>query len=150
MADQDPLEAVAFWAEFGRAGIDQTERYVPAPTHRLTPIRRPAEAAWAVKVDHDGVERLLRGYPPREMEDKWIVASDGPDENGSFTVHFHRSWTGLEIARMEMATIPTGARVTRLVWETDPEVIKDASAEGAKRMVATVARWVLGYGRADR
>jgi len=36
------------------------------------------------------------------MEDKWFIYADGPDVSGSATINFHRSWTGLKVAEVDI------------------------------------------------
>ena len=115
------------------------------------------------------LERLLLGFSPREMEDKWVVYAEGPDWDerdgeGRVIVKFHRSWTGSLIAEMEVRVrrgekgrerwrgkggkggkgMMGEARVTRIAWEESEDVVRNQREEDAKKTLREVCRWVLG------
>lgn len=73
-------------------------------------MKNPATASWNVNISHSDVEKLLRGFKPTAMEDRWMCRADAPDARGDFVVHFHRSWTGDEVLRMN---------VVLAVWDGD-------------------------------
>jgi hypothetical protein len=50
-------------------------------------------------------ERLQQGLLPAQMEDKWFVYYDEP------FLHWHRSWTGKPVYRVEFAFDGSAARV---------------------------------------
>jgi hypothetical protein len=78
------------------------------------------------------------------MEDKWFICSEGPAEDRGLKVYFYRSWTGHQIATLEVEVQGEGVRVRGLVWEGSERVVGEQDAEGAKEMVRGVCRWVLG------
>ena len=143
MTDLTPaeLDALAHWSSFGRPGAPVTERYIPDADElaRLKPFIAPASAAWPLEFDAAQTLLLLRGFPRGEMEDKWIIYSDG------LTVHFHRSWTGGEIVRVELELTEGGSRVIRAMWETDAAVIRSPTEDFARATFAETCRWVLGF-----
>ncbi|MDX2245610.1 MAG: hypothetical protein SF052_02460 [Bacteroidia bacterium] len=54
--------------------------------------------------------RLKNGLIPREMEDKWFIFFE---DN---YLYFHRSWTGFEIFRIELAPQSDGSATIRQGW----------------------------------
>jgi hypothetical protein len=104
-------------------------------------------------------------FKPREMEDKWFVYAEGPDEKGVVKLCMCRSWTGARIAEVSLSVTRSlentvegedkgkwqekedkdwEARITGLTWESDSEVIRGQEEEGAKEAVREVCKWVLG------
>jgi hypothetical protein len=86
------------------------------------------------------------------MEDKWCVYAEGPDSEGRILVKFYRSWTGFEIAEIEVRVGKGGkgkskqddARVTGITWEETENIVRDQREADAKQTVREVCRWVLG------
>lgn len=96
------------------------------------------------------LQKLLLGFKPREMEDKWFVYSEGADD-GRLVVRFYRSWTGFEIAEMDVmvgngenGSAEGVARITGITWEESEDVMKEQREDDAKETVREVCRWVLG------
>lgn len=135
------LDALAHWSSFGRPGAPVTERYIPEADElsRLKPFVAPASAAWPLEFDGTQTLLLLRGFPRGEMEDKWIIYSDG------LSVHFHRSWTGAEIVRVDLSLAAAGSRVVEATWETDAAALRNPTEQFARETFAEVCRWVLGF-----
>jgi len=96
---------------------------------------------------------LLQGFKPREMEDKWFVYADGPDDDGLATMHFHRSWTGYKMTEISIQIGKSGAKdkddegsiqITSITWETGGEAQRHPSENGAKETVESICKWILG------
>jgi hypothetical protein len=138
--------ARAHWSTFGRPGEPAAERWVPdeRERERLHGFVEPeSTTGWDDVFDADQTATLLRGMPWKEMEDKWVVHSDGPSADGLASVHLHRSWTGFEIVRIELRVSAEGSRITRATWETSTEVVKDPGEAFARSTFLEVCRWVL-------
>ena len=96
--------------------------------------------------------KLLLGFKPMQMEEKWFVYTDSPDAEGNAVVHMFRSWTGFPIAEVKLKLVmgdngqqqDFGVKFTELVWESDDERIRSQTEERAKEMVLSVCTWVLG------
>jgi len=139
--------ALSHWSSYGRPGEAAAERWVPdeSERRRLLPMQRPAGTPLAADFDPVQTALLRRGVGWREMEDKWVVWSDDPDADGRFAVHLNRSWTGFEIVGAELQLDPDGSsRLTRLVWETDPDRVRDMDQPTAWGTFVEVCRWSLG------
>lgn len=90
--------------------------------------------------------KLLDGFQPRDMDDKWFVYSDGPDEENIVRVNFFRSWTGFKLAQMEIKLFSEGeggGQVTTLIWESHSDKVRGQDVKSAKEMIAGVCKWVL-------
>lgn len=76
------------------------------------------------------------------MEDKWLIYSSTSGD--AATVHFHRSWTGQEIVRVELRLTATGSVLTRATWEMDDAGLKNPGEAFARETFVECCRWVLG------
>jgi len=91
------------------------------------------------------------------MEDKWLVYSIGPDDEGRVKLFTVRSWTGSRIAEVHILLNKAekggkdgkdekgrGGRITGIVWESSKEVINGQDEKGAKRGVRELCKMYLG------
>lgn len=51
-------------------------------------------------------DKLRLGLVPKQMEDKWFIYF------GEGWLHFHRSWSGVQVFGLRLEASPTGVRVT--------------------------------------
>lgn len=130
---------------YGQAGSPPTERVTATAWRNAKPFKNSVSAPWNVPVPAGELSKLLNGFRPREMEDKWFVYTDGPDAEGHAVMHFHRSWTGYKIAEVVIEVVEGGveetARIVRILFESHEEL--DGRTEEAKQTVREVCRWVL-------
>ena len=100
---------------------------------------------WDVFLTPEQVFSLVMGFKPSQMEDKWFIYSEGPDNSGKLKVHFHRSWTGLKIAELFVLIDLKGLGAGKIVgikWNGS-EQTNGMSEEEAKYMISTTCAWVL-------
>ena len=145
-------EDLLHWSAFGQPGQPQAYRVTASDRQGRHEFKQPHHSAWNVHIPKDGLEKLLNGFQPREMEDKWFIYADGPDDSGHAILHMHRSWTGRKV--FEIAIEGAGnkgeeignaqARITGLKWEFDSGYLWNKDAEKAKDDVREVCRWILG------
>ncbi|KAF5026943.1 hypothetical protein F66182_973 [Fusarium sp. NRRL 66182] len=119
------------------------------------PMKNPVTAPWHLDVSHDDVGKLLRGFKPTMMEDRWMFRADEQDAHGNFVVYAHRSWTGDEVLRMSVVlavseevnaaahTNKHGATITEITWERGEGLFLSTEKE-AKELATAVCRGVLG------
>ena len=106
------------------------------------PIPAPVSGPWGLYITRSDLAKLIAGFRPDSMDDKWVVESDVPDRNGNIAVHFYRSWTGNEQFWIEVA--PEGhsgdgvAEVTEITWD------RRFGQESAINLVTSVCIHVLG------
>jgi hypothetical protein len=77
-----------------------------------TPLSDPATAAWDVPISSEDYSKLLAGFSPEEMEQKWAMAADTPDAAGATVLHIVRSWTGNE--QFSVKLDPT--KISEIQW----------------------------------
>ncbi|PSN65096.1 hypothetical protein BS50DRAFT_622398 [Corynespora cassiicola Philippines] len=102
--------------------------------------------AWNVFLKPEQVYSLVMGFRPRQMEDKWFIYSEGPDNSGKLKVHFHRSWTGMKIAELFVLIDLKGLGAGKIVgikWNGTDEA-NGLEEDEAKYMIETTCSWVLG------
>jgi hypothetical protein len=145
------FESLRHWSMFGRMGEACKDR-VQRGDKNLKDIQIPITAQWEVSVPRSELTKLLNGFQPREMEDKWFVYADGPDAEGTVVVHMHRSWTGYENFRL-LLHVPLDAEgnleeedsnILELTWETDETRYRGGGEAEAKEIAEGVCSWVLG------
>ena len=147
----DHTSTLAHWALYGQTG-DPSEKRVTAPEWTTAPFNSPKRSAWVVPIPSDQLTKLLNGFRPSAMEDKWFVYADGPDAEGHAALHMYRSWTGYEMIKLDIEVADeekkgAGAgktQITAITWESDEEKIKNPSEKLAKEMALEVCNWVLG------
>ena len=161
-ADLTPDERAALrhWSLYGQPGVPPAHR-VSGDAWKTKDFVTPMISPWDIPIPRADLATLLLGFRPREMEDKWFVYATGPDARGNVAVHMHRSWTGFKILELKIK-IPLapegggggvgsegtlaedGARVTELVWESDPDRHRNQTEERAREEARSVCSWVLG------
>ena len=153
MADNltdDQRRALANWASFGAPGPQPSGRWEPTPEKRLgfKPFTTPGSGLWPMEFDAEQTRSLLWGHHADVMEDKWNVYADV--DGSAASVHFHRSWTGLQVVQLDLELTATGSRVVRAHWELDGSDIKEPSEDFALGQFVAVFRHVLGNQKPPR
>ena len=142
--------ALLHWSLFGQKG-EPSNRRVSSPEWKQTPFETPVTSKWDTTISHTELPKLLNGFKPRAMEDKWFVYADGPDAQGNAMVHMFRSWTGHRMAELKIK-VPLNedgefeegdAKVTEITWESNQKRYTNQTEAGAKSMAEEVCRWVL-------
>jgi hypothetical protein len=147
----DEHAAIRHWSTYGQPGSTPTNR-VSASDWNTKPFHKPVTSSWNVKIQKSQLPLLLQGFRPREMEDKWFIYADGPDAEGRITLHLHRSWTGVKVAEIVVEAGPTEGKggsdeplqITKIIWESDQDVVRYESEREAKETARETCRWVLG------
>lgn len=89
------------WAYLGQPGQKQTERTTRNSWRNVKPFKSPTAVDWVVPIPtQEALARMMHGFCPEEMEDKWVIFAEGPAAEGgeggtTATICFHRSWTGI-------------------------------------------------------
>lgn len=126
-----------------------TSRDVSNTNVRTKPIENPKSGRWGLRIKHADLIKIIAGFQPVEMEDKWVVRSDALDRQGDIIVHFYRSWTGHETFRIRI--IPDnrktdssgiiesgGAEIAEITWG------RAFKEEDAKETVTLICTHTLG------
>lgn len=109
-------------------------------------------APWGLRLTSADLARLIAGYQPTEMEDRWMCRADGPDEQGNTMVYVHRSWTGHKQFQFKVNALPQNeskagdfhkGEITEITWErgASPNLV---TKEAAKDLSMRIFRGVLG------
>ncbi|KAM0267474.1 hypothetical protein ACHAQH_010101, partial [Verticillium albo-atrum] len=119
------------------------------PAERVTgahwnvkPIRNPTVSIWNLGLSMSDVTKLLGGFQPAALEDRWMSCVDGPDDdNGTFVVHFYRSWTSEEQFQIKAKIAASGgmaatgaeyqAEIEEITWDNG---LAHSTEEAAKHM----------------
>ncbi|TQN64498.1 hypothetical protein CSHISOI_10925 [Colletotrichum shisoi] len=135
----------------------QPEQRVTGSTWEVHPMSRPVAAPWKLGVSSTDAAKLLGGYQPAAMEDRWMCRLDGPDTQGNIVVHVYRSWTGDEHLQIkaQLSSLDDGtatrnnaveaagvapADITEIVWDASSGV----SESEAKTLATMICKRVLG------
>ncbi|KAM5349461.1 hypothetical protein ACJ41O_005966 [Fusarium nematophilum] len=91
------------------------------------PIKHPLSAPWRIPLRGPDLLKLLKGFRPVHMEDKWRVDAQGPDEQGNLSISMCRSWTGHEIVVLNgrlykrkdgsVGDAKDGGEIYKIVWD---------------------------------
>jgi len=145
------FDALRHWSEFGQKGEPSTHRVQSTELRGISGFLTPVVSTWDVPIPHAEFSKLINGFRPRAMEDKWLVYADGPDAQGNAFVYMARSWTGHKMAELKIK-VPVDedgefaeedSKITEITWESNPERRKNQTEEGAKAMAREVCNWVL-------
>ncbi|KAK0657956.1 hypothetical protein B0T16DRAFT_70487 [Cercophora newfieldiana] len=156
------LNAV-LWYTFGRRGFFHSKPALKSDWKRRASFIDPVTVDWRIPLPtmHTSM-RLLHGYRPQTMDDRWFIYADGPvvSSEGCLDakVHIHRSWTGYKVAELAVKLSHpespewTG-EVTGLTYEGGLALAVDGDEKGtdapedlAKFLVVCACSHVLDVG----
>ena len=146
----EELHALRQWSLLGQRSHPRRER-VKALDWKTKAFLAPVTTTWNVTIRHDDLNKLLLGFQPVEMEDRWFLYAEGPDPQGNAALHMFRSWTGFPMAKLHI-NVPMGkdggmveadAVITKLTWESSDDRYKSQSEEGAKSMARGICSFIL-------
>ncbi|KAF1970906.1 hypothetical protein BU23DRAFT_510892, partial [Bimuria novae-zelandiae CBS 107.79] len=125
-------------------------RYIPPYTRTFHPIKDPATAEWGLAINRVDYEKLLEGFSPRDMDDKWMCRTDKPDAHGNTIVHWYRSMTDMEFYTITVdlndpsdAEGDHWARLTKINWEKVVGSL-EVPPEEAKESLVNLCRGYMG------
>jgi hypothetical protein len=131
----------------------------------VLPFNKPVTSPWNARIPINAKgqtwKKLLNGFVPSAMEEKWFVYTTGFEEgetgDGNIVVHMHRSWTGLKVAevhirvsmpqptrhrRQEHNLTPSELRIYEFIWESSKETTRDPDEKTIKDMARACS---VGY-----
>ncbi|CAI6338196.1 unnamed protein product [Periconia digitata] len=146
----DERESLLHHSVYGRKGERPTERFNPIEGWEKHAMTKPITSEWNQPVPRTELVKLLNGFQPREMEDKWLVYADGPDAQGNASVYMYRSWT--HYLNLELKLVinldengefaEDNHRFTEIIWESDHERARQQE-EQAKETAKKVCEWCM-------
>ncbi|KAF9701015.1 hypothetical protein EKO04_000882 [Ascochyta lentis] len=128
----------------------------------LNPCVQPAKAPWDLPLSHSDYDKLLKGYRPEMMEDKWLSLADDPDAQGNTIIRICRSWTRNEQFLLTVSIEDTKdekggncAKIIEITWETQKgnTLIVDPGEEGeaeAKKRIVALCRGLMDCDMSDK
>ena len=90
----------------------------------------------ALYTDADA-ERMMQGFIPQQMEDKWFIYFD------ESWLYFLRSWTGACIFALRLDGSPAGVRVVDSWVNRDPQQYKGEDDEYDRKLVGFLVNALL-------
>lgn len=122
----DQLSALQHWSDFGQKG-EPSARRVQSPEWKTSSFETPVTSTWNISIPRTEVPKLINGFLPRAMEDKWVVYADGPDAQGNAVVHMFRSWTRHKMAELKIKVpldedgefMEEDLEITEIMWESN-------------------------------
>lgn len=152
LADES-IAALRSWSNVGAPGPAPTTPFVPSDDQKrdFRPIESPRTINVQWVLDQEAYKRLRLGHLAREMEDKWNVYMEDD------TVHFHRSWTGMEVFRFTVEPALSSAlssdqkpseqyRIGSFEVEQNPERYTETDEQAIKATLSEVLQAVIGIG----
>lgn len=126
-------------------------KIIPFQPPTYHPIRDPVTSEWGLAITRADYDKLLQGFRPRDMDDKWLCITDKPDAHGNTTVHWYRSWTDTEQFAITMEVDKadkskgddTWARFSRISWEREVGSL-EVPLEEAKESIVNLSRGYVG------
>jgi hypothetical protein len=111
-----------------RASLGEVFPIAAAVPMTLLPARAWTQEQW---------ECIERGYQARGMDEKWDVFVEG------HVAFLHRSWTGNGIFEATFAPVGGGWRISAAIAESDPQRVRNGSAQFNKVMLELVLSSVV-------
>jgi hypothetical protein len=141
------------WSNVGSPGQASATPFVPndEQKQKFQPIKsaKTIDVQWIL--DQEAYKRLQLGHLAYEMQDKWNIYMEDD------TVHFHRSWTGMELFRFTAEPVLSNALsldheptqqyiVSSFEVEQDHERYTETDKQAIKNTLSEVLQAVLGVG----
>lgn len=123
-------------------------------------LSKPQRAGWNQTITYDDYLKLLKGFRPLDMDDRWVLTCDELNsETNRGAAHLYRSWTGYEDLRGEFFLLanvePQNSKAPyvvfdRIWWETDSERRGEQTEDEAKALFVALLRGLVGVIPIDR
>lgn len=110
--------------------------------HHVYRIVNPTTAEWDLSIKDADYKKMLKGFTPQQMEDRWICLADEPDADGNTVLHMARSWTGEEQISLTITAAKNdeGTSIGKLTWQTN----NYDSEEEVKELAVNICKHLLG------
>ena len=111
------------------------------------PMKKPLTAPWGLPISDVDVEKLKVGFKSRDMDDRWDMLIEDPDENDGMSLHILRSWLQEECYILHILQKPSddvggSAKIQSITWEGDKAGLQ-CDAEQAKKEAVVLSRGLL-------
>ncbi|KAI1468750.1 uncharacterized protein F4812DRAFT_345096 [Daldinia caldariorum] len=103
------------------------------------PMKKPLTAAWGLPISDADLAKLKVGLRPRDMDDKWEILIEDPDENGNVSIHITRSWLQEECYILHIVPRSNdegeSARIESITWEGNKGGLQCEAEQAEKEAV---------------
>ncbi|KAF2448167.1 hypothetical protein P171DRAFT_428278 [Karstenula rhodostoma CBS 690.94] len=118
-----------------------------------SPIEHPITSDWDLALTHEDYNKLLEGFRPRDMDNKWSCVTDTPDAKGNTVVHVSRSGPGptymhiaVEAGNPHETEGDNWGKITSITW--NPKSLgylgEQVTEEEAKQEAINFSRGLMG------
>ncbi|KAF1826753.1 uncharacterized protein K489DRAFT_313489 [Dissoconium aciculare CBS 342.82] len=109
-------------------------------------MRSPRTIQWRIPISNSDFQRLIQGFSPSCMEERWVIESEYLDEGNAHRVRFMRSWTRNPYHELFIKEGEKGYAIESLVYESVDESDQEITEDEAKELVISLARGWLECG----
>ncbi|KAF2799898.1 hypothetical protein K505DRAFT_320843 [Melanomma pulvis-pyrius CBS 109.77] len=111
----------------------------------------PATAQWGRTVTHDDYTKMLQGFQPQSMDDKWTIKADTPeDAQGNTVVHAYFGRQNYEEIALTIATGDPNkiecldwATITKISWKVEHPGGTELTEKEAKERAISLCKGLL-------
>jgi hypothetical protein len=104
-------------------------------------MRSPKTIRWNVPISKADFERLMQGFSPSCMEERWVIKSKHLPMENIHRVRFARSWT--RNPYHELFVSEEGPAIKSMTYESVNEADQEITEDEAKGVVIRLARGLL-------
>jgi hypothetical protein len=110
----------------------------------------PATVQWNRTITHEDYNKILQGYNPQAMEDKYTVRTEVPeDPQRNTVVHVYFGWTPRETMSLDIAVArkpdaKNWATIVKISWKVEHPGEMWTSESKAKRRAVGLCNGLLG------
>ena len=146
-----PLDSEFDVEEDAHSDVDEEEmkKWLSARYERGSkkPMKARLTAPWGLPISDADVEKIKVGFQSRDMDDRWDLLIEDPDENGNISLHILRSWLQEECYILHIVPKPSNgdggsAKIQSITWEGNKSGLQ-CDAEQAKKEAVMVSRSIL-------
>ncbi|PQE19103.1 atp-dependent dna helicase protein [Rutstroemia sp. NJR-2017a BBW] len=98
----------------------QVQKWLTNTFDRSTtkPMKAPLTASLSIPISASDVEKIKAGFRSRNMDDKWDLLAENPDEEGNLSLHIIRNWLHEECYVLHVVPEHEGkAKIEKITWE---------------------------------
>ena len=111
------------------------------------PMKEPLTAPWGLAISDADVEKIKAGFRSHNMDEKYDILIEDPDENGNISLHIIRSMVREECYILHIVPKPSNddsgsAKIQGITWEGNKSGLQ-CDAEQAKKEAVILSRMLL-------
>jgi hypothetical protein len=111
------------------------------------PMKEPLKAPWGLPISNTDMEKIKVGFRHRDMDDKWDMLIEDPDENGNISLHIIRSWLQEDCYILHIVPRPSNdndesAKIQSITWEGNKAGLQCDEEQAKKEAVILCRGWL--------